>query len=129
MNYLYTTLLGEKMKIIYGLLIVLSLGWASVNGAEEASQGQKAEEKQEVPMSQSKLHETNCISCHASMFDGKPYNMYTRNNRKVKTAEGLRSRVQMCATNLNLQWFDEDVDQVTQFLNREFYHFEAKTMQ
>lgn len=105
------------MKIIYGLLIALSLSWTGFIEAEE------------TPAPQSKLHATNCIECHSTMFDGKPDTMYTRKDRKVKTAEGLRSRVQMCATNLNLQWFDEDVDEVTDFLDKEFYHFKADTMQ
>ena len=117
------------MKIIYGLLLALNLGWKGVTIAEEPSQGKETEEKQETATSHSKLHETNCISCHASMFDDKPNAIYTRKDRKVKTAEGLRSRVQMCAINLNLQWFDEDIDEVTRFLNQEFYHFEPETMQ
>lgn len=109
------------MKIIYGLLIVLSLSWSVPTIAEDT------QKKQDTP--RSKLHETNCIECHAAMFDGKPNTIYTRKERKVKTAEGLRSRVQMCAINLNLQWFDEDIDEVTNFLNKEFYHFEPETMQ
>lgn len=109
------------MKIIYGLLITLSLSWSVPTIAEDT------QKKQDVP--HSKLHEANCIECHAGMFDGKPNTIYTRKERKVKTAEGLRSRVQMCATNLSLKWFDEDIDEVTNFLNKKFYHFEAETAQ
>lgn len=114
------------MKIIYKLLVALSLSWAAfaiAEGTEDTTQEKQA------PTSQSKLHETNCIECHATMFNGKSNMMYTRKDRKVKTAEGLRSRVQMCASNLNLQWFDEDIEEVTNFLNKEFYHFKAETVQ
>lgn len=116
------------MKIIYGLLLVMGLGWGMLPFAAEAD-SQNTQEKQQVPALKSKLHQANCIECHAAMFDNKPNTMYTRKDRKVKTAEGLRSRVQMCAINLNLQWFDEDIDEVTHFLNEEFYHFEPKSMQ
>jgi len=110
------------MKLLRGLLTVLLLTIGIVVYATEAAKTlEKQEDKQ--TSNDNKLYQANCISCHASMFDGKANEIFTRKERKVKTLEGLKARVQMCATNLNLQWFDEEVDDVTTYLNQEFYHF------
>ncbi|MEZ5673601.1 MAG: cytochrome c [Thiotrichaceae bacterium] len=111
------------MQITRWSLMVLLLLTGFVACATE----EKSEDKADV--SSSKLHEANCISCHATMFDGKATEIYTRKDRKVKNLEGLKARVQMCATNLNLQWFDEDVDEVANYLNSEFYHFKPEAKQ
>jgi mono/diheme cytochrome c family protein len=110
------------MKLLRGLLTLLLLTIGMVACATEAV---KAPEKQGDKQTSeiNKLYQANCISCHASMFDGKAGEIFTRKDRKVKTLEGLKARVQTCATNLNLQWFDEEVDDVTTYLNQEFYHF------
>jgi hypothetical protein len=108
------------MQTVRGLLLTLLLITGVVACAAEVD---KPEDK--TVASESKLHEANCISCHASMFEGKASDIYTRKDRKVKNWDGLKDRVQMCATNLNLQWFDEDVDEVTHYLNERFYHFKA----
>jgi mono/diheme cytochrome c family protein len=62
------------------------------------------------------LQQDNCMSCHD---DG----MYTREERRVTTLDALRQQVQRCETNLNLQWFPEDVDAVIEYLNTSFYKF------
>ncbi len=62
------------------------------------------------------LQQKNCMSCHD---DG----MYTRNERKVTTREGLTKQVKRCELTLGLQWFDEDVDDVAGYLNESFYKF------
>lgn len=110
------------MKLLRGLLtlLLLTIG-VVVYATEEVKTLEKQEDKQ--ASADNKLYQANCISCHASMFDGKADEIFTRKDRKVKTVERLKARVQMCATNLNLQWFDEEVDDVTTYLNREFYHF------
>jgi len=61
------------------------------------------------------LQQKNCMSCHD---DG----MYTREERRVTTLDALRHQVQRCETNLNLQWFPEDVDAVIEYLNTTFYN-------
>ncbi len=62
------------------------------------------------------LQQKNCMSCHD---DG----MYTRENRLIKEMPSLRTQVQRCESTLGLKWFDEDVDEVTAYLNNSFYHF------
>jgi mono/diheme cytochrome c family protein len=70
-----------------------------------------------------KLHNANCLSCHGPMAGGEPNAIYTRTDRRVSSAAGLRQQVQRCEQTLGLRWFDEDVDNVVGYLNERFYHF------
>ena len=63
------------------------------------------------------LKQKNCMSCHD---DG----IYSREERRVTSSDALRAQVQRCETNLNLQWFPEDVDAVIEYLNTSFYKFQ-----
>ncbi len=62
------------------------------------------------------LHNENCVRCHDS-------SMYTRVDRKTKNYESLRERVVQCEIMTELIWFEEEVDDVTAYLNKAFYHF------
>ena len=62
------------------------------------------------------LQQENCMSCHDDTI-------YTREDRRVSSMDALRSQVQRCDANLNLQWFPEDVDAVIEYLNTSFYQF------
>ena len=70
------------------------------------------------------LVEKNCISCHASSFGGDGSGIYTREDRKVKNAQGLLQQIRTCNTNIGLQWFEEDEQNVARYLNQNYYHFE-----
>ena len=63
-----------------------------------------------------KLQQKNCMSCHDD-------EMYTRDNRFIKNESSLRTQVKRCESTLGLTWFDEEVDDVTTYLNQSFYHF------
>ncbi len=69
------------------------------------------------------LHEKHCVACHTSLTGGRPDSLYLRPDRRVATLEGLTKQVRRCELSLGLQWFDEDIDNVTGFLNQEFYGF------
>ena len=71
----------------------------------------------------STLHEKHCVACHTSLTGGKPDSLYIRPDRRVTTLEGLTKQVRRCELSLGLQWFDEDIDNVTGFLNQQFYRF------
>jgi hypothetical protein len=60
------------------------------------------------------MHEQNCVKCHGT-------EIYTRPDRKVTSYEGLGRQVRRCETALGLRWFDEDITEVTSYLNREYY--------
>ncbi len=65
------------------------------------------------------LHNTNCVSCHDT-------SIYTRENRMIKRYESLKTQVQRCATNLNKPWFDDEVDAVADYLNKNYYLFKEE---
>lgn len=69
------------------------------------------------------LVEQHCISCHASSFGGDGSGIYTREDRIVKSAQGLVQQVRNCNTNLGLQWFDEEELNVARYLNDTYYRF------
>lgn len=70
------------------------------------------------------LHNTQCTGCHASRFDNNGAGIYTRTNRRVQSFEGLQRQVNRCKNNLQITWFDEDVADVVEYLNRQYYKFE-----
>ena len=65
------------------------------------------------------LHQENCLECHKS-------ELYERTDRTVKTLKHLRSQVLFCAVNNDVEWFDEEVDDVTAYLNAFYYLFNMK---
>ncbi|MCH8263566.1 MAG: cytochrome c [Proteobacteria bacterium] len=65
------------------------------------------------------LHQENCLECHKS-------ELYERTDRTVKTLKHLRSQVLFCAVNNDVGWFDEEIDDVTAYLNTFYYLFDMK---
>ncbi|EXJ14161.1 c-type cytochrome [Imhoffiella purpurea] len=62
------------------------------------------------------LYQHRCIGCHGS-------GIHTRMGCKVGSAEELETQVRRCELGLGLNWFDEDVAKVADYLNQNFYHF------
>ena len=83
------------------IALSLLLGLGSARSAEE-------------PADAHALHEQHCIQCHQT-------DVYTRADRKVTSYDGLGRQVRRCETALGLRWFDDEIDAVTRFLNRDFY--------
>lgn len=69
------------------------------------------------------LVEKHCISCHARSFGGNGAGIYTREDRRVKSAKGLLSQIRTCNTNLGLKWFEEEELHVARYLNDTYYRF------
>jgi len=63
-----------------------------------------------------KLHMKSCSGCHDS-------SVYTRQNRRVQSLPKLGSQVRFCKNNLGITWFDDEVEDVTHYLNKEYYKF------
>lgn len=63
------------------------------------------------------LVESKCTSCHGDA-------VYTRKDRRVTSLQGLRKQVRRCELSLGLKWFDQEIDAVTDHLNKTYYHFE-----
>lgn len=62
------------------------------------------------------LHFENCTGCHDST-------VYTRANRNVQSLERLGMQVRFCKDSLGLTWFDDEVGDVIEYLNLNYYHF------
>lgn len=65
------------------------------------------------------LHQENCLRCHQA-------EIYERPDRNVKTLKHLRSQVLFCAVSNDIGWFDEEIDDVTAYLNAFYYLFDMK---
>lgn len=61
-------------------------------------------------------HKTHCYKCHTD-------DVYTRDNRFVKSIDALSQQVVRCKDGSNVPWFDEDTEAVVQFLNKKYYKF------
>ena len=63
-----------------------------------------------------KLHQDKCMQCHDS-------GVYTREQRRVTSLQGLREQVKRCELSLGLTWFDDQIEDVVQYLNDSYYNF------
>ncbi len=104
------------MKSIYFVILFVapvSLAYAGPFARGDATIGKQMVEK-------------NCVACHASRFDdnGDGSAIYTRKDRKVKTASGLLTQIRSCNTNLGLKWFEDEELHVASYLNKTYYKFE-----
>jgi cytochrome c5 len=64
------------------------------------------------------LYENHCTACHSSQA-------YIRQQRKARSLADIRRWVQRWSTELKLDWGATDVELVSQYLNRNFYHFNS----
>ena len=62
------------------------------------------------------LHFEHCTGCHDSA-------VYTRDNRNVHDLARLGQQVRFCKDTIGAAWFDEEVDDVIEYLNVTYYHF------
>ncbi len=61
-------------------------------------------------------HDNHCYKCHND-------DVYTREDRFVKSIGALSKQVVRCKEGSDIPWFDEDADAVVQFLNKKYYRF------
>ena len=62
------------------------------------------------------LHFTNCTGCHDDT-------VYTREDRKVRDLAQLGKQVRFCRDAIGMTWFDDEVDDVIEYLNATYYQF------
>ncbi len=62
---------------------------------------------------------SQCQKCHGT-------EVFTREDHKVKDLAGLGKQVRMCDSQLSVNWFDDEIDDVVAYLNDAFYKFGAK---
>ena len=62
------------------------------------------------------LVDDNCYECHKT-------DVYTRADRRVNDRQQLSVQVRRCELALGLKWFEDEVEDAAEHLNRQFYHF------
>ena|SRR5437868_12600100 len=69
--------------------------------------------------------EKSCETCHHNKTMGDAKAIYLRKDRKVNSMEQLKARVALCNTELNLQLFPEDEENIVAFLDQAYYRFSS----
>jgi len=69
-----------------------------------------------------KLHDEKCVACHArkSAF-GDPDAIYRRSDSTVKSYQRLKTMVSLCNSELRLDLFPEDEQDLVEYLNATYY--------
>jgi len=62
---------------------------------------------------------SKCQKCHGT-------EVFTREDHKVKDLAGLSKQVRMCDSQLSVNWFDDEIEDVVAYLNDDFYKFDDK---
>ena len=91
------------MKIIFNALSVLCIVLPAQAWALDINNGKA-------------LHDEHCLRCHTE-------SQYTRTDSIINDYQQLRERISQCELTAELTWFDEEIDDVTAYLNDAFYHF------
>ena len=59
---------------------------------------------------------SQCNQCHGT-------EVFTRADRKIADLASLEAQVRRCDSNLNTNWFDDEIIDVTAYLNKQYYKF------
>lgn len=70
-----------------------------------------------------KLYQAKCQACHVSLAGGDGAKLHTRDNRKVKTVEGLIGQVKACNNQLDAGLNATQINDIVAFLNERYYRF------
>lgn len=62
------------------------------------------------------LHFEHCTGCHDET-------VYTRSERKIRDLAQLGRQVRFCKDAVGATWFDDEVDDVIEYLNATYYRF------
>jgi mono/diheme cytochrome c family protein len=84
-------------------MLAASLAWSPLALAADADRGRN-------------LYESHCEGCHAESVHG-------REKRAATDFESARSWVRRWGVNLGLAWTEDDVNDVTVYLNSRYYRF------
>jgi len=113
------TIISSKLKFMLCVL-VLSNTQACADDKAGDKAGEKAavntDDKAEYYAHGEKIHQDHCLKCHTDQ-------VYTRDDRFVKSINALGQQVNRCKDGNNVPWFDEDTDAVVHFLNTKYYKF------
>ncbi len=61
-------------------------------------------------------YQTSCTTCHGT-------DVYTSTKRRITSFDALERQVKRCTLALSLRWSNDEVHDVSTYLNQRFYHF------
>ena len=77
------------------------------------------------PANGGKILEQRCTACHVKMFGDDGSSVYTRDDHKIKTIEGLTGQVSICNVQTqNGELNADQLDDITAYLNEMFYKYD-----
>lgn len=88
----------SKSTILLSILILSNTLYADISDGKEM------------------FNEASCLKCHETT-------QFKAREEKVNNYKRLHKTVGACAYNNDTGWFDDELDDVVDYLNREFYHF------
>ena len=104
---------------LHTLLFIFAICISGVSCANDNDEKTIADSEGDIanPLSHGEeAHKNHCYKCHTD-------EVYTRDNRFVKSIDALSQQVVRCKEGSDVPWFDEDADAVVQFLNKKYYRF------
>jgi len=104
------------MKILTRKIFNLILFLLAISMSNLGLAGEDASEIKDPIAHGEQAHKDHCYKCHSD-------DVYTRDNRFVKSIDALSKQVVRCKEGSDIPWFDEDADAVVQFLNKKYYRF------
>ncbi len=102
MKFLNTIIKNSTLGLV-GLLISATVSTTAMAAGNEAN-GKKL------------FTGSKCNQCHGT-------EVFTRKDRKVTDLAKLEAQVRRCDSNLNTNWFDDEIIDVTAHLNKQYYKF------
>ena len=97
------------MLKIFSILLVASISVLSADDAESPN----------IKNGQELFMEQDCLKCHTTD------KLKPREN-KMSSFDKLHKKVEQCAYGLNTGWFEEEIIDVSHYLNANYYHFKVK---
>jgi hypothetical protein len=114
-------MISIRKKTLGSLLFLSIISISNISCANDSdTENKAAEPKQETATDVMSLgeqaHKNHCYKCHTD-------EIYTRDNRFVKSIDALSKQVVRCKEGSDVPWFDEDTEAVVQFLDKKYYKF------
>ncbi len=104
------------MKMLTRKTLTLALFLSAVSMNNSSFAGENSGEIKDPIAHGKQAHDNHCYKCHSD-------DVYTREDRFVKSIDALSKQVVRCKEGNDIPWFDEDADAVVQFLNKKYYRF------
>lgn len=100
-------------------IMTATLVWLALTVTAEASPFAKGD----VAAGKQSYEQHKCNECHVSKLGGDGSAMFTRKDRKIKTAASLATQITRCSVNLGLSLFEDEEENLGAYLNKYYYKF------